>query len=246
MAGLLLLWVPNTLPKQSLPSLAIVIPVFNEEKTLAYALKRLQRLELEVTDKLVFVDGGSTDKTEHFILQAGFQCLKSEQGRAKQMNMGARNTSSDIILFLHVDTTFSSSNISNIKKTYNQGFLSGRFNIRLSGKGLTYQIISFFINFRSCLSKISTGDQAMFVSRQVFESVGGFPDLPLMEDVALSKKLRDIGHVACLKDTLTTSSRRWEKHGVVKTVLLMWKLRLLYWLGANPEMLAKMYRDARQ
>jgi len=234
-----------TLPKQSLPSLAIVIPVFNEEKTLAHAIKRIQRLELEATDELVFVDGGSTDKTKRLILDAGFKCLNSELGRAKQMNKGAKNIKSNIILFLHIDTSFSSSNISNIKKTYSQGFLSGRFNICLSGCSISCRIISFFINLRSCITKVSTGDQAIFVSRQVFENIGGFPDIPLMEDVALSKKLRAIGHVACLKDTLTTSSRRWEKYGVMKTVVLMWKLRLLYWLGINPEKLARMYKDAR-
>jgi len=233
------------LPKQNSPSLAIVIPVFNEEKTLIDALGHLQRLELEPADQLVFIDGGSTDKTIQLIRDAGFQCSISEQGRAKQMNKGAEITKSDIILFLHIDTSLNSSNISNIKKTYNQGFLSGSFNVRLSGVGLNYRIISFFINLRSYLTKVSTGDQAIFVSRQVFEDVGGFPDIPLMEDVALSKKLKAIGRVACLKDTLTTSSRRWEKHGVIKTVLLMWKLRFLYWLGVAPDKLAKMYRNAR-
>ena len=234
-----------TLPKQNLPSLAIVIPVFNEEKTLADALKSIQNLELEAADELVFVDGGSTDKTKQLILDAGFQCLASAQGRAKQMNKGAASTNSDIILFLHIDTAISSSNISNIKKTYNQGYVSGRFNIRLSESNISYRIISFFINLRSSLSKISTGDQAMFVARDVFEDIGGFPELPLMEDIALSKKLKSIGRVACLKDTLITSSRRWQKHGIAKTVVLMWKLRFLYWLGVSPERLAKMYRDAR-
>ena len=244
MVGLRLSWAHN-LSDQNLPSLAIVIPVFNEEKTLAHAIKRIQRLELDATDELVFVDGGSTDKTKRLILDAGFKCLNSELGRAKQMNKGAKNTKSDIILFLHIDTSISSSNISNIKKTYSQGSLSGRFNICLSGHNISYRIISFFINLRSCLTKVSTGDQAIFVSRHVFENVGGFPELALMEDVALSKKLRTIGHVACLKDTLTTSSRRWEKHGIMKTVVLMWKLRLLYWLGRDPEKLVKIYRNAR-
>ncbi|MDQ7058769.1 MAG: glycosyltransferase [Ghiorsea sp.] len=109
------------MPKQTLPSLAIVIPVFNEEKYLPHALKEIQRLELETTDELVFIDGGSNDNTKQLIQDAGFHCLISEAGRAKQMNMGAQNTVSDIILFLHIDTSLSSSNISSIKKTYNQG-----------------------------------------------------------------------------------------------------------------------------
>jgi len=233
------------LPKQTLPSLAIVIPVFNEEKNLPNALKEIQRLELEASDELIFIDGGSNDNTKQLIQDAGFHCLISEAGRAKQMNMGAQNTKSEIILFLHIDTSISSSNISNIKKTYNQGFLSGRFNIRLSKNSLSYRIISFFINTRSCLTKVSTGDQGIFVSRDAFIAVGGFPTIALMEDVALSKKLKTLGKVACLQDELITSSRRWEHHGIVKTVLLMWKLRLLYWLGINPEKLAKMYRSTR-
>jgi len=230
------------LPNRTTPNLAIVIPVFNEEKVLPDALNNLRQLNI---DELIFVDGGSTDNTKQLIIDAGFNCLTSKAGRAKQMNMGSQNTTSEIILFLHIDTSIGSSNILNIKKTYNQGFLSGRFNIRLSNNGLSYRIISFFINMRSCSTKVSTGDQGMFITRDAFMAVGGFPEIALMEDIALSKKLKALGKVVCLQDVLTTSSRRWEQHGVVKTVLLMWKVRLLYWLGINPEKLAKMYRNTR-
>lgn len=224
------------------PSLAIVIPVFNEAMILPNALKSLQALAVE---ELIFVDGGSTDDTVQLIQDAGFTCLLSEAGRAKQMNFGTINTTSDIILYLHVDTTVSSSNILNIKKTYNQGFLSGRFDIRLSNDALIYRIISFFINTRSRLSKINTGDQGIFVRREAFEEVGGFPDIPLMEDVAITQQLKSLGKVACLKDKLMTSSRRWENNGAIRTVLLMWKIRFLYWLGIPPEKLVKIYRNAR-
>lgn len=206
------------------------------------ALKSLQELAV---DELVFVDGGSWDNTVNLIENAGFVCLKSQAGRARQMNLGTKHTSSDIILYLHIDTSISSSNILSIKKTYSQGFLSGRFNIQLSNRALTYRIISFFINVRSCLTKVSTGDQGIFVSREAYEAVGGIPDIALMEDVAFSKKLKRLGKVACLKDTLITSSRRWETCGVWRTIYLMWKLRLLFWLGVSPDTLAKMYRDAR-
>ncbi len=222
-----------------------MIPVLNEGKVLSSALKSLQGLAV---DELIFVDGGSKDNTVQLIQDAGFVCLACQQGeagRAKQMNLGTINTKSDIILYLHIDTALSSSNILNIKKTYKQGFLSGRFNISLSNRSITYRIISFFINARSYLTKVSTGDQGIFVSREAYEAVGGIPNIALMEDVAFTKKLRKLGKVACLKDVLTTSSRRWEKFGVFKTVYLMWKLRFLFWLGVSPNKLAKMYKDAR-
>jgi rSAM/selenodomain-associated transferase 2 len=179
------------------------------------------------------------------ITGAGLVCLQSGAGRAKQMNMGTQNSISDIILYLHIDTAVSSSNISNIKKTYKQGFLSGRFNIRLSNNAITYRIISVFINIRSCVTKVSTGDQGIFVTRKAYEAVGGIPDIALMEDIAFTKSLKKLGKVACLKDVLITSSRRWEQFGVVRTIILMWKLRLLFWLGVSPDRLAKMYKDAR-
>lgn len=223
-------------------SVAIVIPTYNEARILPQALKLLDGLSV---DELIFVDGGSTDESRVLIQTQGYTCLLSELGRAKQMNLGAKNTESDIILFLHIDTSLTSSNISNIRKAYAQGFLSGRFDVRLSNPSLTYRIISFFINLRSRVSQISTGDQAIFVRREIFEAVGGFPELPLMEDVAISKRLKRFGKVACLYDKLTTSSRRWEQRGLVRTVVLMWEIRLLYWLGVSPEKLVVMYRETR-
>ena len=227
------------------PSLAIVIPVFNEAKVLPKALKSLAELSMDSPDSIIFVDGGSTDQSRELIHEHGFECLQCESGRAKQMNFGTETTESDIILYLHVDTSISSSNISSIKKSYNYGFLSGRFDITFTNSSITYRIISFFINVRSRFSKISTGDQAIFIRRDIFEKIGGFPDIPLMEDITISNKLKRLGKVACLKDTVTTSSRRWEKNGVIHTITLMWKIRLLYWLGIDPEKLAAMYRNTR-
>ncbi|MDX8381892.1 MAG: TIGR04283 family arsenosugar biosynthesis glycosyltransferase [Ghiorsea sp.] len=224
------------------PSLAIVIPVYNEVKVLPKALKSLQELNV---DELVFVDGGSTDGTQQVIEEAGFVCLQSEAGRAKQMNMGSESTISKIILYLHIDTSLSSSDISNIKKSYKHGYSSGRFNIKFTNGSITYRIISFFINMRSRFTKVSTGDQGIFVTRKAYEQVGGIPDLKLMEDVAFTKALKRVGRVACLSDNLVTSSRRWENHGVMKTVWLMWKLRFLFWLGVDSNKLSQMYRNVR-
>ncbi len=229
--------------KHNSPGIAIVIPVRNEAAMLPQALQRLKALQ--GVDEIVFVDGESSDGSAALIQAAGFICLLSTAGRAKQMNMGTAQTKSEIILYLHVDTAISSSHISDIKKTYNQAFAYGRFDVSLSNKRLTYRIISFFINLRSCLSKVATGDQGIFVRRTMFEAVGGYPEIPLMEDIALTKALRRKGKVLCLRNKLETSSRRWEQHGVMRTVWLMWKLRFLYWLGVSPEKLAGMYRDAR-
>lgn len=124
--------------------------------------------------------------------------------------------------------------------------VGGHFNIRLSGSLPAFRIIEWFINTRSRLTGISTGDQCQFVRREAFEELGRFPDQPLMEDVEFSRRLKRIGRsTVCLRDKVTTSSRRWEQHGILKTVLLMWKLRLYYWFGVTPDRLAALYRDAR-
>lgn len=221
------------------PSLAIVIPVYNEAKILAKTLKMLDKLTVE---EIIFVDGGSTDSSKTLISKAGHTCLQSGLGRGQQMNFGTKSSQSDIILYLHVDTSISSSNISNIKKSYNHGFISGRFDVTFTNKSLSYSIISFFINLRSRVSNISTGDQAIFVRRDVMEQLGGYPEIALMEDVALSKRLKRLGRMISLRDKIITSSRRWEENGPVKTVLLMWKIRFLYWAGVSPDKLAKLYR----
>ncbi len=224
------------------PSVAIVIPIINEAKVLPDTLKSLHGLPV---DELVFVDGGSTDSSRALIAAQNYQCLISPPGRAKQMNLGAHSTRSDIILFLHADTRLSSSHILNIKKSYIEGFSSGRFDIRFADRALTYRIISFFINVRSRLTKVSTGDQAMFVRRELFMQLEGFKDIPLMEDIELSKRLRAAGNVKCLTDKVVTSNRRWQNFGIARTVLLMWKLRLLFFLGVPPAKLALMYRGER-
>ncbi len=224
-------------------SIAAIVPVFNEAQLLPEKLSSLRALN---SDELIFIDGGSTDGTQQLLEASGVTWFTGVRGRAAQMNVGAGKCKSDIILFIHIDTEIDESNISAIKSVMKQqGLVGGRFDIRLSGHHPAYRMISWFMNIRSRWSKISTGDQALFVRRAVFEQMGGFADLPLMEDVEFSKRLKREGDIACLRETVITSSRRWQQHGIIRTVLLMWKLRFLYWLGTPADKLAAMYRDAR-
>ena len=224
-------------------SVAIIVPVYNEEQQLKRNVQAFINLK---ADELIFVDGGSTDESVLFLQQSGVTCVASKPGRAIQMNLGSYIAKSDILVFIHVDTAISKSNIEAIRELFCQSdVVGGRFDVRLSGPHPAFRMIETMINLRSRLSKISTGDQVQFVSRSVFESMHGFADMPLLEDVEFSKRLKKVGRIACLSERVVTSSRRWELHGIIRTVWLMWKIRLLYWLGVSPEKLAKIYRHAR-
>jgi rSAM/selenodomain-associated transferase 2 len=224
-------------------SIAAIVPVFNEARQLPEKLLKMRALN---ADELIFIDGSSTDGTQQLLEEAGVIWLTGARGRANQMNLGAKKCNSDILLFIHIDTELNESSLSAIKSVMLQpDRVGGRFDIRLSGDHPAYRMIAWLINFRSRWSKISTGDQAMFVRREIFEQMGGFADLPLMEDIEFSKRLKRQGNIACLRRTVTTSSRRWQHQGIIYTILLMWKLRFLYWLGTPAEKLALLYRDAR-
>jgi len=222
-------------------TVAVIVPILNEADHLPRLLQNACKWEVNA---IVFADGGSSDNTPQLLDQSGMKWIHGNRGRATQMNMGARESNSDILLFLHADTEISSNHIKDIKQIMlNPDVVGGRFDVRLSGGHSAFRMIEFFINWRSRLTGISTGDQAMFVRRNVFERLGGFPEWPLMEDVEFSRRLKKQGKIACLHRKVVTSSRRWEKHGIVRTVLLMWWLRLRYWLGANPETLKHHYVD---
>jgi len=225
------------------PSIAIIVPVFNEERALPALIANLR--QLSVKDVLI-VDGGSTDHTHQLLENSAMRWISSPPGRSVQMNTGAQSSSSDILLFIHSDTAIDSSHILVIKQAMkNASCVGGRFDVSLSGHGIALRMIAWFINMRSRLTGISTGDQCQFVRRTVFEAMGGFPEQALMEDIEFSKRLKRHGKIACLSEQVVTSSRRWETHGVMRTVWLMWKLRFLYWLGVSPEKLSLMYRQAR-
>lgn len=221
-------------------SVSIIIPVLNEEVAINALLRQLQHYRQQGHEVIV-VDGGSEDKTIEIAKNLADKVLSSQAGRALQMNTGAAQVTSDSLWFLHADTEIDKNAIIKIENALKQHDW-GRFNIKLSGQNSLFRIIEKMINLRSCFSGIATGDQGIFVKLSHFNRVNGYSDLPLMEDVDLSKKLKTISPPVCVKDELVTSSRRWEQKGILATVLLMWRLRFLFWLGVSAEKLAKQYR----
>lgn len=222
--------------------ISIIIPVLNEESSIKNLLQQLQGCRQQGHEVIV-VDGGSQDKTIAVAESLADKVIQSEAGRANQMNAGVAQATGDILWFLHADTVIYENAINDIKfylNEKNKGW--GRFNVKLSGSHFMFRVIEKMMNLRSCLSSIATGDQGIFVKRKIFERVGGYPAQLLMEDIELSKKLKKISPYACVKNTIITSSRRWEQRGILPTVLLMWRLRFLYWLGVSADKLAGQYR----
>lgn len=220
---------------------SIIIPVLDEASHLEEMLKHLQVFR-ENGHEIIVVDGGSSDSTIDIAKASVDHVVESGRGRSRQMNAGADIAEFDVFLFLHADTVLPENACEVILSSINDGFQWGRFNVRLSGKRIPFRIIEFFINWRSRLSAIATGDQAIFVKRDVFEGLEGFPDIPLMEDIAISKLLKRISKPMCLSNTVITSSRRWERYGIFYTVLSMWRIRFLYFIGVTPERLVKYYK----
>lgn len=220
--------------------LRVVMPVLNEGETLARRLHALRPLRGRGAE-LVLVDGGSTDATWAVAVALADRVLLAPRGRAAQMNAGARGGKADVLLFLHADTQLPDAADRLIRQALQQGHDWGRFDVCIDGADPTLRVVERLMNLRSRLTGISTGDQALFVRRSVFESLGGFVDLPLMEDIDLSARLKRLGAPACLRAPVTTSGRRWEKHGIWRTILLMWRLRAAYFFGANPQALALRY-----
>ena len=221
---------------------SIIVPMLNEAAQLPELLAHLLPLQRGGCE-IIFSDGGSTDGSARLAEVAGFTVVKSERGRALQMNAGAAQTSADTLLFLHVDTRLPQGALRHIDAALAQSkYCWGRFDVCITGRPMMLRIVSHMINLRSRISGITTGDQAIFVRRKVFEQVDGFPVQPLMEDVELSKRLLAISRPACLKQCVTTSGRRWETRGVWHTILLMWRLRWAYWRGTDATVLARMYQ----
>jgi rSAM/selenodomain-associated transferase 2 len=229
-------------------TISVIIPTLNEEKSLP---QTLACLSASGVTEIIIVDGGSTDGTlsiaqEFCACTANARVITSPQGRARQMNEGAKDSQSEILLFLHADTQLpvQAGRIVESALTKRDA-VGGRFNVRFDNPSAWSRVISSFMNHRSRLTGIATGDQALFVRRQVFELLGGFAQIPLMEDIEFSSRLQQAGRTVALRDAVVTSFRRWDKQGPLRTILFMWTLRFLYWVGVSPHRLARVYRLVR-
>jgi rSAM/selenodomain-associated transferase 2 len=226
------------------PSLSIIVPVLDEAPGIAEALTALAPFRERGTEVIV-VDGGSRDRSVELARPLADQVLVAPRGRAAQMNIGAAAAKGDVLLFLHADSKLPP----HADELLLDGLRSptwkwGRFDVRIEGRNPLLPVVAALMNWRSQITGIATGDQAMFVTRDAFIAAGGFPEIALMEDVALSKRLKRLGRPLCLTAQVTTSGRRWDEHGLLRTVLLMWRLRLAYFLGAEPATLARRYETA--
>lgn len=240
-------------------TVAVVIPALNEEAHLPRTLTQTAALGF---DRILVVDGGSTDRTRAIVEQFSsanpsharsphaattpITLLTAPAGRARQMNAGAASSREDALLFLHADTILPANAREAIERAlHDPACVGGRFDLRFDNEGPWARLIGRLINHRSRWTGIATGDQALFVRRAIFERLRGFADLPLMEDVDFTRRLKREGRVAALDAQVTTSFRRWERNGPLRTILLMWTLRFLYWAGVSPHKLSPLYRAVR-
>lgn len=217
------------------------MPVLNEAADIGATLQALAPLTARGV-QLVVADGGSSDATVVLAQAAGAVVVAAPRGRALQMNAGAQQASAPVLLFLHADTVLPDDADQLIFRALADGrAVWGRFDVRIAGQARMLRVVATFMNLRSRWSGVATGDQAMFMTRAAFDAVGGFAAQPLMEDIDMSARLRQLSRPACLRAKVLTSGRRWETRGVWRTIFLMWRLRFSYWRGAKPEQLAELY-----
>ena len=223
-------------------TISVIIPTLNEAQNIRATLDRLHH---PAFSEILAVEGGSRDGTAALAAPVA-NVLRSPTGRARQMNTGAATASGDVLLFLHADTLLPPTAADDITSALTDPRVAGgHFDARITpDRGLLW-LVGRMMSWRARLTGIATGDQAIFVRRTVFEQLGGFPDISLMEDIAFSRLLKRAGRVTALRSCVVTSGRRWERHGVARTILLMWWLRLLFFLGMSPDRLNKWYADAR-
>jgi len=221
--------------------ISVIIPVRNEATLIVSVLSALDGWR-QLGHEIIVVDGESSDATVALAKPLCDQLLQTSAGRARQMNAGAKIARGDVFLFLHADTDLPNELEPELAMLSNSGDkFWGRCNVRLGADAFIYRIIEFLMNWRSRLTGIATGDQAMFVSRDLFDRSGGFPNIALMEDIALSNSLRQIAAPVCLSQTVRTSARRWQCNGVLRTILTMWCLRTAFFFGVSPQRLNAIY-----
>jgi rSAM/selenodomain-associated transferase 2 len=226
-------------------TISVIIPTLDEASTIEHTLRSLQH---PAFTEILIVDGGSRDETLSRAARAfpKARLLSAPKGRARQMNSGAAASSGDILLFLHADTLLPLTAGDDIVLALQDPHtIGGRFDVRLDRDTAWMWMVSRLMNFRSRVTSIATGDQALFVRRAVFQAVGGFPDIPIMEDIAFSRALKRKGRIAAIDSCVVTSARRWTRHGIVRTIVLMWVLRLLYFAGVSPGRLKQWYPETR-
>lgn len=237
-------------------TIAVIIPVLNEARCLAHTLAHTATLGF---GEVIIVDGGSSDESctivQSFADRSGtlpspttgsMRLLAASRGRARQLNAGAAASRCDVLLFLHADTLLPTNARQAVSIALSDAAcVGGRFNVRFDSSRWSARVISSLMNLRSRWSGIATGDQAIFVRRAVFERMGGFADIPLMEDIEFTRRLKQAGPRAALPDEVVTAFRRWEQQGPLRTILLMWTLRFLYWIGVSPHRLQHFYSMVR-
>jgi rSAM/selenodomain-associated transferase 2 len=223
--------------------ISVIIPVLNEEKAIGPALAALTALK---PHEIIVVDGGSGDRTRAIGAQSGAKVMITDAGRARQMNRGALEATGDVLLFLHADTRLPASAFHDIESALSDArYLGGRFDVELDSNRRLLKVVGAMISCRSRVTKVGTGDQAIFVRRESFAELDGFPDMPLMEDIAFCRSLKRLGDLACLRSKVVTSARRWETDGVWRTIFKMWALKILYLAGVPPARLKRFYADTR-
>ncbi len=222
--------------------LSIIIPVLNEERFLTRNKERLVSL-LQEGHEILVVDGGSRDDSANIARELGCKVFCTRPSRGHQLDYGANHSKNDVLLFLHADTHLPSHAAQVIVQVLTRPEqLWGRFDVRFSNPHPVFQVIAWFMNKRSCLTGIVTGDHALFIKRKLYFSCGGYMDIPLMEDVEFCRRLKKRASPVCLSEEVVTSSRRWEQNGILKTIITMWWLRLMFFLGRSPEKLTGLYR----
>ena len=221
--------------------LSIIIPVLDEGERIAAALDALADLRA-LGAEVIVVDGGSRDATIQRARMRADRVITAPRGRALQMNAGAAKAAGDILVFLHADTRLpADADLVLVKGLERSGRAWGRFDVTIEGRSPLLRVVGWLMGIRSRLTGIATGDQAIFVRRDAFQAAGGFAPIPLMEDIALCKRLKRVSRPVCLSEHVVTSGRRWDRDGVLATILLMWRLRLAYLFGADPKKLARRY-----